>query len=374
MATIDELLRGAQLVRTADAPPRAGMELEHLAAWKNLARSARRGLDAVPGPMGEAEASIAATLKRLEAAGGRALASQGVEAESGILSVALRLGAVADLLVSERGRAAEPLDGQHLRGRIYATLYRTAAYTVPAIAPHRAGWQDVLELAHLTKPFRDVRQEAGGPLEDVAAPDAQRFQVENAAFRWERAASRALLEQPTRMAFESLAADMAILAASGTVLGVALRDRMPGVERQLEVMADVGQRAHRAWTGLSRWPDLMTYPGPRPHELNDASLHLREAVQGALRSGQRWLTPEELAAVNTPRSCWTPPAASAPLAAASRRTTPQLSAALSRDVPGSGRLGLPMPRCPGSDMAGGNLVGIASTRRGAPRSEPCGPT
>lgn len=147
------------------------MELAHLAAWTNLARSARRSLGVVPGSRGEFDAAIEATLKRLESAGSRALATQSVEADSGILGVALRLGAVADLLASRRAPATEPGDGQHLRARIYATLYRTAAYTVPAMAPHRAGWQDVLQLAHLTKPFRDVRQGAGSPLEDVAAPD-----------------------------------------------------------------------------------------------------------------------------------------------------------------------------------------------------------
>ena len=45
----------------------------------------------------------------------------------------------------------------------------------------------------------------------------------------------------------------------------------------------------------------MTYPGPRTHELNEASVDLRGAVSTALRRGNRWLTPEELLAANSPR-------------------------------------------------------------------------
>ena len=302
MATIDDLLRGAQLVRTIDAPPRAGLELEHFAAWNALARRARRVLDAVRGTPSAADDAISDNLKRLESRGGRALAAGGVEAEAGILGVALRLGAVADLLADRdlNGSLVRPSDGDHLRARVYGTLYRTAAYTVPAIAPHRAGWQDVLELAHLTKGYRDVRQEAGSPLEDLAAPGARHPGLEDVAFRWERAASRAVLDSQTRLTLETVAADLAILSASCTVLGVALRDRMPGLEPQVEALVAAGQRAHGMWTRLSRWPDLMTYPGARPTGLSEASLQLRGEVQRALRPGGRWASPEELLAASPP--------------------------------------------------------------------------
>ena len=81
MATVDDLLRGAQLVRNAEAPPRAGMELEHLAAWCSLSRSARRVLDAVPGQGGPRDHAIAECLKRLETRGVRSLAMPEVEAD-----------------------------------------------------------------------------------------------------------------------------------------------------------------------------------------------------------------------------------------------------------------------------------------------------
>ena len=302
MATIDDLLRGAQLVRTIDAPPRAGLELEHLAAWNALARRARRALYAVPGAPSAADYAISDNLKRLESRGARALTAGGVEAEAGILSVALRLGAVADLLADHdlNGMVGRPSDGEHLRARVYGTLYRTAAYTVPAIAPHRAGWQDVLELAHLTKGYRDVRQEAGSPLEDLAAPSVRRQGVEDVVFRWERSASSAVLSSPTRLTLETVAADLAILSASCTVLGVALRGHMPGLEPHVEAMVAAGQQAHGVWTRLSRWPDLMTYPGARPSNLSEASLQLRGDVQRALRRGGRWASPEELLAASPP--------------------------------------------------------------------------
>lgn len=290
-AGIDQLLRGAQLLRPPAAPHSSGTAEELRVGWVALARSAKRALEMVPGGGSRAPASVVVALEKLRRGPGRSEAEASPPGDPAIAAVAQRLGAVADLLVDARPPSGpeESRAAGVLLDRLLATLHRAARFSLPTVEAIRSYWSALSDLAEATRPWATVGNESIGYLEELRAVAPGRHDVVGAARLWERAAVRTLAEPATALAYQTVAADLAVLAATSAVLS-SQGDAPPLWSRAL---ADVS----RSWASLSRWPETLDYRGARTPELDEASRELRDSVTVRFRRDHRWLTSAELLAV-----------------------------------------------------------------------------
>lgn len=296
MATdIDQLLRGAQLLWSSAAPRSSGTPEEFLVGWSRLARSAERALALVPGVERRPPVAVVAALRRLQR--GSASAMTSVPGEPAIAGVAQRLGAVADLLVDAR----QPRGPEEARAagvlldRLLATLHRAAQFTLPMVQSKRSGWSALNDLAEATRPWAAIEHDAMGYLEELVAVTSGRQDVIGAARLWERAAVRTLAEPTTALAYQTIAADLAVLAGTSAVLSK-VDDTLARDGGDPAPWSRALTEAARGWSLLSQWPDTLDYRGARTPELDAASKDLREAVTAEFRRDRRWLTSEQLLA------------------------------------------------------------------------------
>jgi hypothetical protein len=293
VATIGDLLDQTDLSNTR---PTTLDHDELLAGWRLLVPAACRALDAVPLPAvsGTWSPQLRATLRRLEL-GRLRRTSFALEPDAAMAGVALRVGAVADLLVDVHPAMTESdvASAWALQGRLLGTLHHAARYTLPGVNQQTAGWLDLLEVARLTQPWAGDTGRQPSRYDDVAAIRYDDRSIEGAVQAWRRAAGAHLNGRfrTTALGFQTIAADLAILASMNHALlpeGGAAGEHLVA--------------AHRHWRALSNWPTSLTYPGARDPGLSDASMNLRDAVKAFARRGRRWATPDELAAGYSPRA------------------------------------------------------------------------
>lgn len=240
---------------------------------------------------------------------------------SGLEDLAECVGAIGDLLVDRpsskawrrpsaggvEGPVSWPLSPDEraaagLQGSLLAGLYAAARWSAGRVAsdPDAVDLTRVLgRVWRVTEPYALTPvAERSSSLEYLAISSRHERSMGGALREWERWATVSVEPlQATRSVFEGLAADLTILNAAllHGVHGLAEAGYLdPTATATLDESV---RRAHAAWKGLSTWPDVLTVEGRRHLGLVNASRLVRVHVGEQFRSGNRWLTPRELALV-----------------------------------------------------------------------------
>ncbi len=283
---------------------------EFLAAWPQLATSALRVLDAVRvEPVWLDEASAVREVLRA-VAGDQSLANHRVPgsgivsatATPAVLTIATRLGAVADLL-SRQPPAVTEVDRGALSGlqaNVVSVVHAVAVTTVAAMGDRdelrSAVW--LMRGAAARSELLAIRTTAdrAGRYEDVAAVSSEDPSLDGAIARWVPVTVTALTspQRVTQTALQFAAGDALILiATAGMVLDAAKeRGLVPAGLAHRARAALVG--AHEAWRPCVSWPPAVRLHGVRDVEQFHVSRQLRQEITDNLREGRAWLPADAL--------------------------------------------------------------------------------
>jgi hypothetical protein len=318
-ATVGSLLddihaRAWELCARAEEPPteaaRGDRAAAQLAAWPRLAASALRALDAVAleQPWRDDTASVRMALADMTGARVPWLEPRTPNGDrpapsSDVLEIAVRLGAIADLLSGQPRFAVEGdvAAALGLRANLVAPVHAVAVATMDALGD-RLGEQRVRWLLRgvmaCTERFALApAPERAGRFEDVAAITPVEPSLDGAIAEWARATTDVLSSRlrVTGTALQAAAGDALILTATAaTVCAASVQLRLVGPEAGDRALSAL-TRAHGAWRSPTHWPDAVRLDGVRDLEQVDASRRLRQTITETLRQDQNWLPAEAMA-------------------------------------------------------------------------------
>lgn len=302
-ASVGDLLGGAHALawELSLTPPRSAEDRAGLvAAWPVLAKAALRAMDAVPGVPPPESAIVNGALRQVAAFRGFSVSA---EPHVEVVAMAVRLGAVADLLVSEPQAAsrAEQVAAEGLRADVLAAVHALAVVTLPVLAEvdvSSLGRGLLRQVATSSEPFALLSPgERAGRYQDVAAV-AQSEGSLDAAISWWIQRTIPTLVSPQRVTgtvVQVAAGDAAVLTAAATTVCAAatqlgLIGAKPGGEAVQLLSA-----SHASWRAAAAWPKTVRLDGVRDRQQTLASRQLRQLVADTLREDGGWLTPAVLA-------------------------------------------------------------------------------
>lgn len=280
-----------------------------LAGWPPLAEAARRAIDNTPLEVWARRHTVPlrATLGLIAAHrtdwGQPELSGQTVAPDPALHDMALRVGAIADLMVD----APRPRDDRHqfasmgLVANLAAPLNATASATIALAAQARAATDTRWLLRQLdshTQPYLHSRPaDRVAYFDDITVPRSDEHSLDAALHHWKAATLDALGTplRATRAVLQTAAVDLVILtgaAATATWAGVhqGQLDRDHGHK-----VIDALRAANQAWRLAAAWPAHLRLDGEVRPPNAAASAALRAAIGDTLRTGNDWATPDQIA-------------------------------------------------------------------------------
>lgn len=276
----------------------AGRARQLMAAWPRLAGATVQAVIATP--LGrDRDQHAFDVLDVLRTVARSSWGASTVEPHAGMVGIAARVGAVADLLVGTpaAASAADRAAAAGLLANVVAPVHAAAVATLAGGVP-RQRRQLLGRVAAVTERYAMVPVGSrAGRFDDVAAVPRGEVSLEAAILVWTAAASDVLRSRHrvTGTAVQVAAADVAVLtAAAASVCSSAVS---LGVVPKASGEPAVGAllRAQRVWRSAAAWPVQVRLGGVRAGDLTDASEVLRRAVADATRGEGGWLSPQALA-------------------------------------------------------------------------------
>jgi len=316
--TVGDLLEGLRSLSQsladtsrAESPQRDPGEV--LAHWPALASATIRALDLspLPGQWKDDNASLRALLSRVAAGDaqppGQPPELGAADAASVLGSMALRVGAVADML-ADQPTALTPRDESSalvLLAGVLEPVHRAARSTLELLgSPHdsSAAWLLQRITTHSEALARLGSIVRGGRYADLIAIPPEEDSLDAALATW-RTVSQQVLSSPrcvTGLSLQTVAGDLMILTAA-TVHAVHTAETLGLVPSEPDgwtrkALTDANTR----WRNLARWPTFVRLDGVRTLEQEDASRSLRQHVTRLLRDGRDWATPDVIATRTDP--------------------------------------------------------------------------
>ena len=275
----------------------------HLAGWPRLAQMGLHALRAVPLSPGE-QHSLAFLIPVLERVAVRPVTGP---VDPRVARMADLLGAVGDLLHDEpKAFGPDERDALAVRAKILAGI-ETAGRSTLGFLDHaarlsRSGWPGelgkVVDEAH-----RSMRVSPGqrqGRYDDVAALQVGDPTLAGVIARWKTTTAAALTPeagaassrgvQMAAMDFRLLAMSSAVLVRGAGHLGVISQDVGTAAAVALEAAGEGWRNA------AASWPPHVRAGGRAREDQATASIGLRDSLKELMRDGDKWATPEDIAA------------------------------------------------------------------------------
>ncbi len=280
-----------------------------VAGWPRLAAAALRVLDSVA--VEPAWLDDTASVRAVLAEWGReprilTAVAPGARRESpdrAVAAIAVRLGAVADLLGGQppaRGEADRAAVAG-LQADVLAVVHALATVTLAAL--HAAGdaAQPARQLLRgvlaTSARFAGVpAQERTGRLQDVASIDPTGPTLDAALTRWVEATTAVLASRHrvTQHALQTAAGDAVIVTAAASIVCVAAGHHLIN-QAAVDDAGEALAAAHSAWRRLMVWPSTVRLGGVRDLQQLDAARELRQVITDRLRADRAWLPADVLA-------------------------------------------------------------------------------
>lgn len=276
-------------------------------SWTRLARHATRALHHLPfaaeSPYRHYARVIIDTLEPLREDPGL----PGSRHHQPLVQLSRTLGSIADLTVPHM-HVVDDDGATGLQASILAAVYCAARWSIPRMdippknRPSRAAF-GLRKLMVLAEPFAALPPGQRNPnLEDLFVSRSSEPGLDAALIRWRHVVDEQLADRYTLTAnaFQTIAADCAIVTAAAIV---SIRHAGPAslaIPEHHESALTALQRAHSRWTALSTWPEGLFLGGRTSKDLRTASIGLQAEVSALLRTESGWAGAEQLWERTTP--------------------------------------------------------------------------